>query len=486
MFLFLEINYLLITLLFPQVYRTSGLVVAEDHILYSIGKLSSQLKMYGPSLEAYTRLVDARTRVNAPSQQTANQQAAYLREFITLYKLIEDARPQAQQSDVVATKVEGADGYLPELPALPIPWLKPQQLMVLLDTSTSARVCGAAVSKGLECGNPASGVTFSNCLPEHREAWAGMQRLVVEKVFESLTRPVPPQLLSADTDNTRVSQLPVGEPCCLKLPVYNPLLISFTISEPKLLITFVPDDETGSDNNHDSCVTIKSAVNHFVMAPNEEIDLIFELSSSKLGHLIIKGVQYKLNLTPESGNEFVSSCAMILGSQKIQVKGPRLNNSLKHRSSVTYAADKRLELNIVPSLPRIDVNFSELPERLLCGEMVKIDVVIQNTGSIPVTGLYLANGDPRHTFFVTESPSNVSNHVDFLSPVPVNTSLPSEKSTPGSCRLSYVQQLAVQESLAVGATVRGTLYLRAQLSPGTQHIMLLFYCHAPHQKLKYR
>lgn len=461
-----------------KVYDVKGLVLAEDHILYSVGKFSSQLKCYSAALKAYTQLVDARGRLAAPSKQSANQQMAYLREFLALYKLIETSRSGKKNSeenktndimslDALKSSLPSSDGVaidgpLPELPDLPIPWLYPQECKLLLDGTDSTNS-----SANTDLISFASGVSFSNGVEELKEQWAGLERLVVERAQGMMIRRPIPQLLTQQTDNTRSPLLSTGESCSFLLPVMNPLLVNFTIFNVELLYKFIPENDSESSVVADKAVTQSCDVDFTVLAPGERRHLTFNLLTSQLGRILIDGVQYEVSLSSDK-NDASSSVPGITGKQSLSVKGPRLNNNLKNRSSVTYALDKRLEICVVPPLPKVQVQFKGLPRDLHCGQMVEVDMTIENVGNHPITGLYIANADPKLSFVILQDN---------------NLTASSEKNIEDSSRVTDVIHKTDSgdgAALQVGGKLHGKLWLRGQQVPGEQHLLLLFYCHSPH------
>lgn len=454
--------------------------------MYNVGKYSGQLKLYEPALNAYTRLVDARSRAGVSTKQTANQQTAYLREFLALYKIIENGHAKLRAGTETGVG-DGTAATLPQLPELPVPWLLPLESMLLLDSSNAPIYNSSDKELGVLA---ASGVTFSNSQKEHSEAWAGLARLVVENVFESSAKPVATQLLTPETDNTRSPQLAVHEPCWLKLPVINPLLIGFTIREARLIYKFLSEGDEQAESIGEFSL-MNSVTEHISIMPKEKKDLVFELSSSKLGQIFIESLEYKLSLTSDSGGNTLphpANLPIITGSQAIKVKGPRLNNNIKNRSSVTYAADMRLELTVVPPLPRVRVTFSEIPQQMMSGQMVSIDVAIKNIGPIPITGLYLAIADPKHVFFVLgnekDSLENSAKLKYLNSSIKTRNNSSLSRNGP---EFSYLQCLSnTGDDLGIGMVIRGTLWVKGQQQPGTQDLMLLFYCHTPDAQHKYR
>ena len=78
-----------------------------------------------------------------------------------------------------------------------------------------------------------------------------------------------------------------------------------------------------------------------------------------------------------------------------------MNATKDQKTSVTYAKDYRLELNVCPPMPKLEVKLSGLPESegkvlglpdsLHQGEVKKISVQLTNTGGRDLCYLHLVN-----------------------------------------------------------------------------------------------
>ena len=436
-------------------YGKNGFVLAEDHILYSIGKFSGQLKAFPAALDAYTQLIDVRTRLSAPSKQSVNQQLAYFREFLGLYRLMQlNQEKRADATEVIEEPI-------PELPELPVPWFNAQKCMLLTDASAIASE--NSDNNKLNAPKLASGITFSNCLPEHKELWLGLERLLLEEVFKSMAKSAIPPLLTEDTNNLRCAELSLGESCCYEIPVTNPLMVSLTICDVVLKYRFHADGSSEISSSVDGIERTK--VGPVELKPSETKSLRFNLCCSKLGKVFVEGVRFSLSLTPETSGvaniQESSQPVLVSGYQNISVKGPRLNNNLANRSSVKYGVDKRLEIDVIPPLPKLKVTFSDMPEALFCGQVIKVKVIIKNIGSMDVNEILLSNADPTHAFFLSDSSSNdlrVTN--------------------------KRVQRIPLPEKgfLGVHEEVQGYLWIKALQAPGMQDLLLVFYCHVNDEK----
>ena len=87
-----------------------------------------------------------------------------------------------------------------------------------------------------------------------------------------------------------------------------------------------------------------------------------------IGRLKITGIKYTLtsiavaNTVDDEGkveqNPVQESTLLtfgVKGQQDLKVRGPRLNNTKKEKTSVVYGNDRRLQPRIMPAMPRLQV-----------------------------------------------------------------------------------------------------------------------------------
>lgn len=64
-----------------QVYQDKGWTIAEDHIHYTIGKLSSTLNILQEAADSFSKLMTIQTK------QSVEQQSLFLKEYLTSYQV---------------------------------------------------------------------------------------------------------------------------------------------------------------------------------------------------------------------------------------------------------------------------------------------------------------------------------------------------------------------------------------------------------------
>ncbi len=76
------------------------------------------------------------------------------------------------------------------------------------------------------------------------------------------------------------------------------------------------------------------------------------------GYMTILGICYRLNILVQNISDQTTWPYGIIGKTLFHVKGIRLNSNRKERLNVMYGVDKRLELQIVPEVPLLQVKIS--------------------------------------------------------------------------------------------------------------------------------
>lgn len=61
----------------------------------------------------------------------------------------------------------------------------------------------------------------------------------------------------------------------------------------------------------------------------------------------------------------------------------------------TIQYDKKLEINVLPPAPALNVSFSEIPQDVLAGEIIPITIHLINSGFVPINEIYVATENPR-------------------------------------------------------------------------------------------
>ncbi|KAL7637184.1 UNVERIFIED_CONTAM: hypothetical protein RMT77_011896 [Armadillidium vulgare] len=435
-----------------QVYFGHGWILAEDHIHYTMGKQAFQLKLNQESLEATTRLIDQGTKKSSSTQQSPTQQLAYMREFLNILdKCLKEQKNTKQ-----------------DLISLNIPLLNSQNTKVLIGNP----IPSPKESDWCSCSH----VNFSD--EDFREKrWFALERELITAVRGHPSMIFKPNLqrLTSGTPNTYSPFVPVKERISVQVHLMNPLLVSLTLSSIRPLYSFF--DEQESEIEDDSCV-IYDIVPGFNMPPDSEQVVAIDLWPQRIGRIHIKGIAYKISLTPDVilANE---SCTPVTVEvkQDIEVKGPRLNNTLQERSNVVYARDERLNIKVLPSLPNLSVELENPPPVLSCGEIQHINIRFRNNGPVPLTKLLVAISDPQHIYLTLEE-SKFSEHN--LGEIREYKHLKANKNRDTVTRITNIP--LPNGILGAGESLSGHLWLHAPSNPGAFDVELLFYYHSSDEK----
>lgn len=375
-----------------QVYKGKGWTLAEDHINFTIGRQSFTLRQPENAVAAFRHIL-----IN-DSKQSAVQQAAFLREYLYVYKSM--------------SQVSGESS----LPQLPLPCLHSSQTRVFFGherrLAEGEKQAATHVSLDQEFDRDSS------------QLWRELEERVVAAANRgSVPNTFQPSqcCLNSQTDNLRYPLAVVEEPIIMEVVYRNPLKVPLALSALSLLWKFTvkdfsgPQDSTSGEtiSNVKEAVALKetTALNdiidtqvipEFTISPEETKVARLKLIPRKTGELHVLGVVYNLG-TGEVGNGEAGSLASdvmcVRGQQNLEIQGPRLNVTKEEKTSVSYGPDRRLDPIITPAMPLLEVFFINFPTGLLCGEIRKAWVEFVNVSGVPLTGLRVASTHPEFFTF---------------------------------------------------------------------------------------
>uniref|UniRef100_A0A8C2H2L8 Trafficking protein particle complex 8 n=1 Tax=Cyprinus carpio TaxID=7962 RepID=A0A8C2H2L8_CYPCA len=369
-----------------QVYKGKGWTLAEDHINFTIGRQSFTLRQPENAVAAFRHIL-----IN-DSKQSAIQQAAFLREYLYVYKSMSQL---------------AGDGSLPQLP---LPCLHSSQTRVFFghERRLAEGEKQAATHVSLE-------QEFDRDLSQ---LWRELEEQVVS-VANKGTVPItfqPSQCcLNSQTDNLRHPLAIVEEPIIVEVVFCNPLKVPLALSALSLLWKFTLKDFSGpEDGTTRETVTLNDIIDtqvipEFTISPEETKVARLRLLPHKTGELHVLGVVYNLG-TGEVGDSegmwlvcvagsLAEDLMCVRGQQNLEIQGPRLNMTKEEKTSVRYGPDHRLDPIITPPMPLLEVFFINFPTGLLCGEIRKAWVEFVNVSAVPLTGLRVASTHPEFFTF---------------------------------------------------------------------------------------
>ncbi|KAI9271539.1 ER-golgi trafficking TRAPP I complex 85 kDa subunit-domain-containing protein [Phascolomyces articulosus] len=331
--------------------------IAQSHIQFALGRQSFHLGQLEEAVSYFANVL-------ADSKQTPQQQAAHVREFMFIYRQY--------------TNMSGIDPLEESLPNLGLPVINDQQVSVSL-----------------------SNAQINNT--DNQEEWASMERELLEQniakgfIFGSKKT----LALQQQHDNRVVCA--IGEPTVVHIEVSNPLQIAIQLNniilgceyresmkpfkekrdaEAEAYDTMVHGTLTeGSDDMYSFDQYELQQLNEITLDPKEKRLINLAIIPRKEGSILVKGVHYTLN-------------GLVHRFHPIIKKGKRLNDTPEHKRSVVYGLDHTLDILVTSPMPLLDLQFHNVPETILSGEVVQTVLEINNKGNKGLTSLRLKSSHP--------------------------------------------------------------------------------------------
>uniref|UniRef100_A0A4W3GDC3 Trafficking protein particle complex subunit 8 n=1 Tax=Callorhinchus milii TaxID=7868 RepID=A0A4W3GDC3_CALMI len=469
-----------------QVYKGKGWSLAEDHINFTIGRQSFTLRQLENAVSAFRHIL-----IN-DSKQTAAQQAAFLREYLYVYKNVSLLSPDAP------------------LPHLPLPYIKSSATRVFFghDRKPSEGEKQAATHVSLD----------QEYERESSQQWKELEEQVVAVVnrgtLPSSFQPTQ-YCLNSQTDHLRFPVVVVEEPITVEVVFKNPLKVPLLLNDLSLLWKFYCRDF----NKKPEAATLDyigaEVANEFQVNGEETKVARLKLVPYQTGELHILGVVYNLGIVQSAATQDgidssagiagkLSPAISVRGRQDLEIQGPRLNSTKEEKTSVKYGPDRRLDPIITEIMPLLEVFFLNFPTGLLCGEMRKAYVEFVNVSKCPLTGLKVVCKDPAFFSFGSKaavltplSPSaseNCSAYKTVVTDCACMSSAPTTSVSPAdfgidSKKPPWVIDVPLPDSVLLpGASVQLPMWLRGPDEEGVHEINFLFYYEStkPHSKLSHR
>lgn len=344
-----------------QVYENTGWDLASDHIHYTIGRQANNLQRFNEAVDSFAKLL------LGESKQTAQQQATFLKEYLTIL-----GNKLKSESEVDQTAS----------PILPVPELEINSLKLLLGPTRPLSTPGKI---------PALGVTFSNAEDIQAEnKWIKLEEMLVHEADGSAPLIFKP-MVTLYTVKKLEKNKPVAivnEPIQVYLKLVNSLQTVLNLTNIYLLWTFSKENDFISNEVVDKNDCVKTYVTKSLLIEgNSSQEVVLSLTPLYVGSITITGFCY--TLTSSNGTSGASS---IKGKQIIFIpNGTSKNNS---SSSDVGSIGSPLEVNVVPPAPCLQVTFSEMHADFLSDELQKVLVTFQNTSSVPLQNVYMATSVP--------------------------------------------------------------------------------------------
>ncbi|XP_041046081.1 trafficking protein particle complex subunit 8 isoform X1 [Carcharodon carcharias] len=516
-----------------QVYKGKGWSLAEDHINFTIGRQSFTLRQLDNAVSAFRHIL-----IN-DSKQTAAQQEAFLREYLYVYKSVNQLSP---------------DGPLPQLP---LPCINSSATRVFFGhdrrPSEGEKQAATHVSLDQEYEREAS------------QQWKELEEqvaAVVNKGAVPLNFQPTQYCLNSQTDNLRFPVAVVEEPVTVEVVFKNPLKVPLLLKDLSLLWKFnfrdfnksLEGDTKESISNEKeahpkaSLSIATEVISEFQINGEETKVARLKLLPHQTGELHILGVVYNLSTVQSAathdrmdsspGMQVAGSCLnasnlysvksgskptvphslnyqpsssdqleyfhglswtegktphglSVRGRQDLEIQGPRLNNTKEEKTSVKYGSDRRLDPIITEAMPLLEVFFINFPTGLLCGEIRKTYVEFVNVSKCPLAGLKVVCKDPDFFSFGSKtavltplSPTASENCSAYKTVVTDCACMPSAVTSSvspadfgmGTGNPLWVTDVPLPDSVLLpGASVQLPMWLRGPDEEGVHEINFLFY-----------
>jgi hypothetical protein len=251
-----------------------------------------------------------------------------------------------------------------------------------------------------------------------------------------------------------------GEPVYVEVTLQNTLAIEVPVDKLQLTAKFIPLDPENTSNT-----PYIAEAKTLELKPLESLKILLKITPTEEGELHITGLDWVI-----SGS--------IRGTKAFKLKGKRKNDNKNDKNQISYDADTRLDLLVIPSQPLLDVQFS-FPERLWNGEIKKVSLEIKNIGKQPMTNIGMKISHPNFMSFTNSTVKDEMIGEEFNEEKTINQSEPDSKLSENLSLLRVKDTLEPEEVLSIPFYVRGT-------STGVQSMKVLFYYETNEPKMPVR
>ncbi|XP_056646298.1 trafficking protein particle complex subunit 8 [Diorhabda sublineata] len=345
-----------------QVYENTGWDLASDHIHYTIGRQANNLQHFDEAIESFAKLL------KGESKQTAQQQATFLKEYLTILgnKL----------------KTENED-YQISCPILPVPDLEVNSLKILLGPTRPLSTPGKV---------PAMGINFYNSEdPQAENKWIKLEEMLVheaEGAAPLIFKPVVTLYNEISLEKTKPVAV-VNEPIQISIKLVNSLQTVLNLTNIHLLWTFQKDKIVTNTCDTENGRYVKThTTKSLLVEGNSKKEVVLSITPLLQGVVTVTGFSY--TLTSSNGASGTSS---IKGKQLIRITDGNAKNACNNFNDSSTV--KPLDIDVVPPAPCLQVTFSEINSDFLADELQKVLINFQNTGSVPLKNIYMASSTPH-------------------------------------------------------------------------------------------
>ncbi|KAL1917610.1 uncharacterized protein VTP21DRAFT_4003 [Calcarisporiella thermophila] len=396
------------------VYDAHQWSLIEDHVHATLGRQAFHLKDLDGAIGFFLKLL-------RESRQPAHNQAAYLKEFLFIYKhWLASFNGKAAVS---------------KLPDIPIPVVNRGSVKVTLSNTSTTKD------------------------DEDEETWAKLEKDLAD---------ISEQNRNKDVDQAHNRTIcAVGEPVLIHIELYNPMQVQLTLSDiilgcthqatPRVpdteALEVVPDYPEGQVTENDG---------EWTMACEDYLlEQIKELILEPLEHRVIK-----LKVTPrKEGSVHILGMHFLLqgaipGFRHFYKRGKRLNDTKQQRMGVVYMPDHSLNLLVTSPMPLLNVTLHSFPDVLLSGEVTQAILEINNRGERGLTCLRLGLSHPGFLCVEEAGLLDQTIYEDSLEKKEESMNLENQLFNPRVIDIFLPQDETGRKTLAPGATTLVPMWVR--------------------------
>ncbi|KAF5284757.1 hypothetical protein FQA39_LY04482 [Lamprigera yunnana] len=338
-----------------QVYQNKNWSFAEDHIHYTIGKLSSSLNILDEAANSFSMLMTIQ------SKQSKEQQMLFLKEYLSSQRILLDSQSNCKKA------------------VLLLPNLQTEATKILVGPSPPLSIPGrvAALDISLQT-NPNSASMLK---------WHKLEEMLVQEAQGSLPMIFKPVVVLYTNQNIHTSNIiaVVNEPVQVFLKLYNPLCVNLNLKDLYLYWNLYTSN--GEIITNDLPNTTENLKTHIIKSLSFQSTCSREIVLSVVplitGELFLKGLFYTISNVDNCGEEI-----LVHGKQLFDIA--KLGYVKKNSGG-----DIGIPVSILPPAPCLQVTFSDINSNMLCDQIHPISIEMRNMGSEPVHKLYICTSMPN-------------------------------------------------------------------------------------------
>ncbi|TKY89852.1 hypothetical protein EX895_001149 [Sporisorium graminicola] len=336
------------------VYRQKGWALIENHIEHELGM---QAYNEGDSDAAVSHLI----KLIRPSANSSNEHERFLQDVQTAYKY----SGQAGQGSGSSALGQG-------IKSLVLPFH-------IFDAA-------GAVLRFLPESSASATATVEDTV------WDRLEEQLVEHGLNERTLPdgsKKRRKQPTSQTSTQARQVPVRQTFWLDVEVRNPLGVDLTIDRIRPVLKI---DSSSVEGDPDATEL------------GEDDFESEDAGQCALGPFQSRRIRVALRVNKEAKSLRIASIRFRLAetidlSQPLDKKGPRLNKTKEHRTSIVYGPDLSLAISVHGPRPTLTAKILNSPQQIFVGEAVRLKVLLKNEGGVPIDDLRALCDQPEAAIF---------------------------------------------------------------------------------------